>query len=45
MFILYVLNDGGEWERCIKTFKTAAEAEAFFYAEMSCFADFDIEQI
>lgn len=45
MFVMQVLNDAGEWELIAHTFKTAAAAEAFFDAELSCFADFEITEV
>lgn len=45
MFTLQVLNSANEWELIVKLFKTAEDAEAFFYAELDMFEDFCIEQM
>jgi hypothetical protein len=42
MYTMQVLNDANEWELVAQLFASEAEAEAFFYAELDCFADFVI---
>jgi hypothetical protein len=43
MFVLSVLNDGNEWETIVQTFKSEAEAEAYYKAELAnIFEDYDI---
>jgi len=46
MFLLSVLNDGNEWETIVQTFKTEAEADAFYKAELKdIFEDYDIVEL
>jgi hypothetical protein len=46
MFALQVLNDGNEWELIVRTFKTEAEADAFYKAELAeIFEDYDITEL
>jgi hypothetical protein len=46
MFVLNVLNDGNEWETIVQTFKTEAEADAFYKAELKdIFEDYDIVEL
>jgi hypothetical protein len=45
MFTLQVLNDAGEWELIVQLFKTQAEAEAFYNAELYMFADAEITEM
>jgi hypothetical protein len=45
MYTMQVLNDANEWELVAQLFASQAEAEAFFYAELDCFADFVIAKM
>lgn len=45
MYALHVLNDANEWELIVQLFPSEADAEAFFHAELACFADFTVVKI
>jgi hypothetical protein len=46
MFVLCVLNDGNEWETIVQTFKSEAEADAYYKAELAdIFDDYDITEL
>lgn len=45
MFVIHMLNSGGEWELCNRVFKTAEEAESFYNEELDMFDDYEIEQL
>jgi hypothetical protein len=45
VFVLQVLNDANEWELIAKKFSTQKQAEAFYNAELSMFADCEITEL
>ena len=46
MFVLQVLNDANEWELIATAFKSEAEADAFYKAELAdIFDDYDITEL
>jgi hypothetical protein len=46
MFVLQVLNDANEWETIVQAFKSEAEADAFYKAELAdIFEDYDIIEL
>ena len=45
MFVLNVLNDANEWETVVQQFDSVEAAVAFFNAELSCFADYEVVEV
>ena len=42
VFIMQVLNSGGEWEQIVHLFKTEQEAITFFNTELDCFCNYKV---